>query len=173
MKIPSPETIEQLQSYSQTLPQASYELGGLTVQYATVEIPEDQRPFPMAVAAAFPAKRVIPPRQQAGAILVSNEVPEDLRGLWAMHEYIDFAVIGHGAVLRCQNSESLIHQRLNQSAQYELSYEYAAARLGFFTNLKQYMQADLDKNGLESPYDDEDVTGCDFALELHRYALSA
>lgn len=166
MKVHTPQAIEQIQAISRQAGETVYTLGAISVRYAVIAIPEAQKPFPMAVAAAFPWIGQPKPSGQTGGILVSDDVPNQLQGLWALHELIDFTIVGHDAIGRCATSEQSILNGLEASGQAALAREYVTERVNFFMNLEQYMSADLDRSGEQSQYEKIDIDGCTLAASV-------
>lgn len=163
MKPHSQEQVTGLRQFSESVGQVQqFELGPWAVEYYTVHIPEDQRPFSMAVAAAFTPKN----NQQVGVIAVSDDVPESLRGLWALHEFIDFTDVGHETEGRCAETETVVLSELISSDQFELAFEYTQARQVFYHNLREFLARDIEARGEASQYDAYDVDGCDTALHV-------
>jgi|GEM_PF-2713058 hypothetical protein len=171
MRIHEPELISQLQYVSEQRGTETFTLGGLTVRYATIDLPDEQKPFPLAVAAAFPEKADAATPMEAGAVLVSSDVPETLRGLWAMHEYVDFGILGHGTVNRCLVSDQRILTAATEELGPELASQYSEARIGFYQDLALYMTREFTAKGTDSSYAPEDITGCLTAMALHQAAL--
>jgi hypothetical protein len=157
MKVHQPDLIEAIIKLQASGTQERYELGSLYVEYGVIHIPEEDKPFPLAVAAAFPEVGSRTP----GAIAVSDDVPPHLRGLWAMHELHDFTVVGHEARQRCIRTESYLLRVLEQADQSGLAAVYAAARGEFMDNVGAYMERDISERGADdSQYHQFDVEGC-------------
>lgn len=135
-----------------------FELDGLSVFYTTVHIPQDQRPFRFAVAAA------VPPDQDAYTIAVSDDVPEQLRGLWAWHELHDFKEMGHEHPERCLNSEITVAWHLDANS--DAYQEYLRYRIHFYVSLEAFITRDIAEKGEASEYDVQDIEGCQKSLEF-------
>jgi hypothetical protein len=134
-----------------------FELGGVTVAYTTVHIPEEQRPFDYAVAACFPEG------QNGYEIAVSDDVPESIRGLWAWHEFNDFKTLGDQVYNRCIQSEKAVAELVNDPARYA---QYLEHRIPFYQSLATFMMKDIGAKGAESEYDVMDVQACYAALDF-------
>lgn len=165
MKPHSLEQLDAMKNYTESQldgkERIRFTLNDLTVLYSTVHIPVEHQPFPYAVA-AFVVKN------EAGEtnyeIAVNDDVPEELRGLWAWHELNDFSVVGHGAEDRClQSEESVLKYGAINSPLYQL---YLSYRLPFYSELAVFMQKDIELKGSESQYDISDVKGCYEAIKL-------
>lgn len=138
----------------------SFELNSETVFFTVVHIPDNQKPFPYAVAAA------VPPNQEAYTIAVSDDVPEQLRGLWAWHELHDFKKVGHAQEGRCLQTEEELALHMNSnSPEYQ---EYLRYRIHFYTHLEKFIAEDLAQKGESSEYDSFDVDGCRQAVQFLR-----
>jgi hypothetical protein len=130
------------------------ELNGVEVEFSVIHIPEAQKPFPYAVAAA------VVERADGSfdyVIAVSDDVPEELRGLWAWHEYHDFAELGAEAEDRCFKSEEVVVDAIRIDP--ELLEFYVEVRSEFYSSLALYMQQVLDDDPENSPYSQDDVEG--------------
>ena len=139
----------------------SFTLNNLTVLYSTVHIPIEHQPFPYAVAA------FVVNNEEGTAdyeIAVNDDVPEELRGLWAWHELNDFSVLGHGAEGRCLHSEESVLK--NSDVHSPLYQLYLSYRVPFYSGLAAFMRKDIGQRGSESQYDASDVEGCYMAIEL-------
>lgn len=134
-----------------------FEFAGTIVEYTTVHIPETQRPFDFAVAASLPEG------QDNYEIAVSDDVPEDLRGLWAWHEYNDFKVVGFDVGNRCRQSEQVVAENLAGTELYQKYLEY---RIPFYQSLARFMARDVYAKGDASEYDILDVQGCYSAMDF-------
>lgn len=165
MKPHSLEQLNAMKNYTESQldgkERTSFTLNELTVLYSTVHIPVEHQPFPYAVAAFVV-------HNEAGEtnyeIAVNDDVPEELRGLWAWHELNDFSVLGHGAKDRCLQSEESVLKNSNvNSPFYQL---YLCYRLPFYSGLAAFMQKDIEQKVSESQYDLSDVEGCYKAVEL-------
>lgn len=160
-----PHTVESyvdLKNYTesqQNNKKESYEIGGLTVNYSIVHIPEEYRPFPYAIAASVPLE------QDNYEIAVSDDVPKKLRGLWAWHELHDFKCIGHEVPGRCSQSEAIIVQELSVTDTSLLS-DYLNARIPFYKSLAEFIKKDIVEKGENSVYHSYDVDGCLQSSEL-------
>ena len=97
-------------------------------------------------------------------IAVNDDVPQELRGLWAWHELNDFKVLGHGAEDRCLQSEESFLK--NSDVHLPLYQLYLSYRLPFYSELATFMQKDIDQKGFESQYDTSDVEGCYRTIKL-------
>lgn len=128
-----------------------YECNGLPVEYTVAHIPEEHRPFPYAVAAS------VPPGIEEYSIVVFDDVPEELRGLWAWHELHDFRVLGHQAENRCPESERVLVESLKDV---DLMSRYIPVRLDFYRGLADFIGRDLAEKGEASVYDSKDLQGC-------------
>ena len=136
-----------------------YKIGDMVVNYSVVYIPEEYRPFSYAIAAS------VPPEQDDYEIAVSDDVPENLRGLWAWHELHDFKCIGHEVPGRCSQSEAIVAQELSATNPSLLS-DYLNVRIPFYESLAEFMKKDIAEKGENSTYHNYDVDGCFQAIKL-------
>ena len=165
MKPHTPEQIEGLKGFSESTNATfeTYQLGNVRVDYYVINIPDEQKPpLDYPVAAAFTEKG----NSQEGIIAVSDDVPDNLRGLWALHEYIDFTQNGHEHPSRCLSSEEYILGELEKSGQAKLSQEYIQARVRFHQQLASLMKSDIEGNGSTSQYDNRDLEGAETVIQF-------
>lgn len=144
-----------------TLGRQRYALGDYSISFDV--LPTEGAPYPLAVACAYVPRTPV----EEIVIGVGDDVPEKLRGLWALHEFLDFTKRGHGAPNRCRNTEAEIINLLEDSGQHKLAIEYANHRnfVGkFWRNTAKFMQTDIEAHGKASQYDAADVTGCEQAI---------
>lgn len=165
MKAHSPELLKDWRNFTtserqrlQSDPEV-FIFGDDVVSFTTVTIPEKEKPFPYAVAAA------IPQDIDDYEIAVSDDVPPELRGLWAWHEYNDFKILGHDADLRCLISEKFVLEELNDGS-YSQAYihKYIKHRVAFYLSLAHFIAQDIFNNP-NSQYDVFDYQGCYAAID--------
>lgn len=178
MKPHTPDQVLGMKSFADSQPSGAerktYALNGLEVTYTTVDM-GDAKPFDYAVA-AFVAHRedgeLI--TEADYEIAVSDDVPEELQGIWAWHELHDFAELGHEAEDRCLQSEQVLAESMSSVS--ELYQRYLAVRIPFYDGLAVFIATDIDQKGDESAYSPADLQGCYDAiafLQAQKHDLQA
>lgn len=162
MKPHTPDQVAAMKSFADSQPSGAerktYALNGLEVTYTTVDM-GTAKPFDYAVAAFVAPREDSEPITEAYyEIAVSDDVPEELQGVWAWHELHDFAVLGHEAENRCLQSEQVIVERMSSDP--ELYQRYLAVRIQFYDGLAVFIATDLDQKGDGSVYSSSDLQGC-------------
>lgn len=141
----------------------TFELAGIPVEYTTVYIPVDQRPFTYAVASSLPEGRA------EYEIAVSDEVPHELRGVWAWHEYYAFRKLGFDADNRCVQAEKVVAQALDGT---ELYAQYLLYRIPFYKSLARFIAQDVYEKGEASEYSILDAQACYKAMDYLEDAVA-
>ncbi len=164
MKPHTPDQVTAMKKFADSQPSAAerktFELNGLQVTYTTVDMGE-AKPFNYAVAAfVAPREDGTPITEADYEIAVSNDVPEELQGIWAWHELHDFAVLGHEAKDRCLQSEQVLADTMLNNP--ELYQRYLSVRTVFYENLENFALEQYD----ESVYTLDDVLGCYSATQF-------
>ena len=161
-----PHTTDQVQSmkkFVESQPNAAerktYSLNGLDVEYTTIHLSDEQKPFDYAVAAfVVPLQHGAPITNLVYEIAVSDDVPEPLQGLWAWHELHDFGVLGHEAPDRCLGTEQeFVNSLQPDSSLYQL---HIPCRISFYDGLAVFIKTDLKQKGQDSVYSAADLQGC-------------
>lgn len=165
----SPEQVLQMKSFVDSQPNGkgrkTYKLSGLEVVYTSMHLSDDDKPFNYAVAAfVIPRDSGRSMTEEDYEISVSDDVPEELQGLWAWHELHDFGVLGHRAENRCLQSEEEILSNLQ--ADPKLLKQYLQYRIPFYEGLAAFIVKDIDQNGYASVYRADDLEGCYDAIKL-------
>ncbi|TAL14524.1 hypothetical protein EPN95_02935 [Patescibacteria group bacterium] len=161
MKPHTSEQVLEMKSFVDSQPSVdrkTYALNGLEVIYTTVDM-GNVKPFDYAVAAFVTPRGNGEPITDADyEIAVSNDVPEELQGIWAWHELNDFAVLGHEASDRCLTSENEIASSMTSDP--ELYQRYLTVRIPFYEGLAAFIVQDLAQKGDSSVYSPADLKGC-------------
>jgi len=157
MKAHSPEQIQSLRefvNYCATGHHHEIVSNLIDVEYYTVKL-EDSAPFKFSVAAAFPELTPETYNDQThGIIAVDESVPEELRTLWALHEKIDFTVLGHSHPRRCRTSEQIVQLIIDP----ELNKRYKPIRAKFYKYLGNYAL----NSALGDTFDKNDISELDY-----------
>ncbi len=154
MKEFSPQEIQGAKSYfeGQQFPVTSSQLGDFSTRFYTL---------PQALEPRLPdfAFRMTGPSEEGvteGIYGVSESVPEPLRPWWALHELVEFELLGIDAKDRCARAEATVLQSITP----ELRADYIIRRTDFFKNLIEYFH----KN--QGPYTEADI---EEAMETLKY----
>ena len=144
------------QVYRETLPE-QFEFADVTVQFTTIHIPDAQKPF------GYFAGVNIPEDSEEYEITISDDVPEELRGLWAWHEYNNL----HSSSVTTRNyrlqAERFICEQLGDTELYEI---YRAHRIPFYQSLAHYMAKEAFAKDGVSEHDSMDIQACYAAMDF-------
>ena len=167
MEAPTPEQVTGLKKLTE-LERAGkshqfFELGYVQVFYTVVHL--DRKPYPYAaISTVLPQEKRTKISRDDYEIAISDDVPIDLRNIWAWHELNAFAVHGHDTKDHYLSSEKRYLTSLDVTSK-EYS-DYLPMRINFYRGLIIHMRENMRLNAEKSRYDNQDIDGALDCLEF-------
>jgi len=167
MEAPKPEQVAGLKKLTEIErageSEQFFELGYLQVSYTVVHL--DRKPYPYAaISTVLPQEKRTKISKDDYEIAISDDVPEDLRDIWAWHELNAFAVHGHETKDHYLDSEKQYLASLDICS--KECADYLPARIIFYRGLILHMTDNRMLYEEKSRYSNQDIRGAYDCLEF-------